>query len=189
MSRLRVPVSDRDHVRGPARASVTLVEYGDFECPYCGRAYWVLRSLEDRFRRDLRYVFRHFPLTEIHPQAMPAAEAAEAAAAQGTFWDMHAMLYENQSNLELDDLVGYASALDLDVDRFLTDLQTHRHVSRIREDFMGGVRSGVNGTPTLFINDVRYDGLPDEATLAQEIESAQKPARNARTLSPSAGTA
>ena|ERR1700704_3096449 len=174
MPRLRVPVTDRDHVRGPARASVTLVEYGDFQCPFCGAAYWVLRDLEDRFRRDFRFVYRHFPLTEIHPYAMIAAESAEAAGAQGKFWDMHDMLFQNQPYFELENLIAYANAIGLDIDAFTSDLETHRYIPKIREDFMGGARSGVNGTPTLFINGERFDGPADEALLTRAIDAARR---------------
>jgi protein-disulfide isomerase len=174
MPRLRVPVTDRDHVRGPARASVTLVEYGDFQCPFCGAAYWVLRDLEDRFGRDFRFVYRHFPLAEIHPYAMIAAESAEAAGAQDKFWDMHDMLFQNQPYFELENLIAYANAIGLDIDAFTSDLEMHRHIPKIREDFMGGARSGVNGTPTLFINGERFDSPADEALLARAIDAARR---------------
>jgi protein-disulfide isomerase len=173
MPRLRVPVTDRDHVRGPARASVTLVEYGDFQCPFCGRAFYVLQEVEQRMRRDLRFVFRHFPITEAHPLALPAAEAAEAAGAQGKFWEMHDQLYLNQPEFEPDSLLGYARQLHLDINRFIDDLQNHRYQQHVRNDFMGGVRSGVNGTPCLFINDVRYDGPVEEAELLRVLETAR----------------
>ena len=168
-----IRVNERDHVRGPARAPVTLVEYGDFQCPYCGAAYYVLRNIEERFRRDVRFVYRHFPLTEIHPFAMTAAEASEAAGAQGQFWEMHGVLFENQSNLGREDLIGYASDLGLDLNAFVADLDSHRHVPKIRDDFMGGVRSGVNGTPCLFINGERFNGPADESLLARAIDAAR----------------
>jgi protein-disulfide isomerase len=168
-------VNERDHVRGPARARVTLVEYGDFQCPFCGAAYWVLRDIEERFRRDLRFVYRHFPLTEIHPLALIAAEASEAAGAQGRFWEMHDVLFENQPNFLFENLVAYATELELDVNAFVADLEIHRHVPKIREDFMGGVRSGVNGTPCLFINGERFNGPADEALLARAIDEARRP--------------
>jgi protein-disulfide isomerase len=173
MPRLRVPVTDRDHVRGPARASVTLVEYGDFQCPFCGRAFYVLREIEQRLARDLRFVFRHFPIAEIHPFALGAAEAAEAAGVQGKFWEMHDTLYENQNELETDSLIAYAQQLRLDVDRFIDDLHSHRYLQHVRNDFMGGVRSGVNGTPCLFIGGQRYDGPVEETDLLRAIEMAR----------------
>lgn len=174
MPRLAVPVNERDFVRGSARAPVTLLEYGDFQCPFCGAAYWVLRDIEERFRRDLRFVFRHFPLTELHPLAMIAAEASEAAGAQGQFWEMHDTLFQNQPNFEPEHLVAYATELGLDVNAFVADLESHRHVPKIREDFMGGVRSGVNGTPCLFINGERFNGPADEALLARAIDAARR---------------
>ena len=174
MPRLRVPVTDRDHVRGLASGPVTLVEYGDFQCPACGAAYWVLRDLEGRFRSDLRFVFRHFPLAEIHPYATIAAESAEAAGAQGKFWDMHEVLFQNQPYFELENLIRYANAIGLDIEAFTSDLETHRHFPKVREDFMGGARSGVNGTPTLFINDERFDSPVDEALLIRAIDAARR---------------
>jgi protein-disulfide isomerase len=174
MSRLRIAVTDRDHVRGPAAASVTLVEYGDFQCPFCGEAYYVLRELEQRFRRELRLVFRHFPITQAHPLAFAAAEASEAAGAQGRFWEMHDLLFENQPRFESRSLIAYATQLDLDIDGFADDINTHRHAERIRADFMGGVRSGVNGTPGLFINGELFDGPADLEPLARAIDEARQ---------------
>jgi protein-disulfide isomerase len=180
MAMLRVPFSNRDHVKGPARAAVTLVEYGDYQCPYCGQAYWILKDIVDRFRNELRFVCRHFPLTEIHPFAAIAAEAAEAADAQGKFWDMHDMLYENQDALDLDSILEYAASLDLDRDSMLDDIESHRHLPNIQEDFMGGVRSGVNGTPCFFINGVRHDGPWDLASLSRAIASSRHDSAYAR---------
>jgi protein-disulfide isomerase len=174
MSKLRVPVTERDHIRGPVHAPVTLVEYGDLQCPFCGEAFWVLREITDRFDRKLRFVYRHFPLAEIHPYAPFAAEATEAAAAQGKFWAMHDVLFQNQPNFDIESLLAYASALDLDVEGFAEDMANERYADRIRHDFMGGVRSGVNGTPCLFINDDRYDGRVDEAELAEAIDAARR---------------
>ncbi|MDB5174328.1 MAG: oxidoreductase [Phycisphaerales bacterium] len=168
---LTLPISeDRDHILGPPNAPVTLVEYGDFECPYCGQAYWVLKELEAQMGDQTRMVFRHFPLTQIHPHAGRAAEAAEAAGAQGRFWEMHDMLYENQDALDDYDLVGYAQALGLDVRRFRAELLTGVYAPRVREDFLSGIRSGVNGTPTFFINGRRHDGPWDLDSLMAAIE-------------------
>src|SRR5437016_5079032 len=137
---LTVPVSEqRDHVRGPGTAAVTLVEYGDFECPYCGRAYPVVKELEARMGERLRVVFRNFPLAEMHPHAEHAAEAAEAAGAQRRFWQMHDLLYERQDALEDADLIAYGSELGLDLDRFQVELAQGAHRARVREDFMSGV--------------------------------------------------
>src|SRR5438067_8894954 len=140
-------VSQRDHQQGPETAPVTLVEYGDFECPYCGQAYPIVKELMAQMGEQVRLAFRNFPLTQMHPHAQHAAEGAEGAAVQGRFWEMHDMLFEHQAALEDDDLVSYATQIGLDVDRFQIELAQHAHANRIREDFMNGVRSGVNGTP------------------------------------------
>lgn len=158
-ARLAVPVGERDHVQGPAAASVTLVEYGDYECPYCRAAVAIVQELQRVLPDQLRFVFRHFPLENRHPHARRAAEAAEAAASQGKFFEMHAALFEHQAALEDEDLMRYAAELDLDTARFAAELDAHTHASRVREDFRGGVRSGVQGTPTFYLDDVRYDGL------------------------------
>ncbi len=158
MSPLRRPVGPDDHLLGPPDAPVTLVEYGDYECPYCGQAHRDLKRLRKVLGAQLAYVYRHFPLSQVHPHALSAAEAAEAAGAQGRFWEMHDMLFENQQRLEPTALLSYAEALGLDLPQFVRDLQEHHFADRIRRDFIDGVRSGVNGTPTFFINGVRHDG-------------------------------
>jgi protein-disulfide isomerase len=173
MPRLRIPVTERDHQRGPARAPVTLVEYSDFQCPFCGQAFYVLRDIEDRFRDDLRFVYRHFPLTEVHPLALIAAEASEAASDQGRFWEMHDTLFGNQPRFQPEELIAYAGQLGLDVDAFTEDLMALRHRDRIREDFMGGVRSGVNGTPSIFLNGELFNAPAEERMLARAIEAAR----------------
>jgi NhaA family Na+:H+ antiporter len=169
-AKLTLAVGDRDHVQGPKDALVTLVEYGDYECPYCRQVVPIIRDLQERFGDRLRYVFRHFPLTTAHPNAQLAAEAAEAAGAQGKFWEMHYLLYEHQQTLERVDLVRYARGLGLDLERFERELDEHVHAGRVREDFLSGVRSGANGTPAFFLNDVRYDGAWDLESLAAEIQ-------------------
>ena len=171
MSRLTPPVSEADHRSGPDDASVTLVEYGDFECPHCGAAYPIVEGVRRRMGARLRFVYRYFPLTEMHPHAMHAAEAAEAAGAQGKFWEMHGMLFEHQDALEDADLVGYAKALHLDLKRFTSDLASEAHVERIRGDVRSGIRSGVNGTPTFFINGVRHDGSWEASDLLAALEA------------------
>jgi protein-disulfide isomerase len=168
---LAIPVSPQDHIRGPENAPVTVVEYGDFECPHCGEAYYVVKELEQSLADTARFVFRHFPLSTIHPDAELAAEAAQAAAAQGQFWPMHDILFENQSALAGENLVEYASAIGLDVEKFVADVNENRFRSRVREQFMGGVRSGVNGTPTFFINGARHDGSYDADSLLSAIQS------------------
>jgi protein-disulfide isomerase len=170
---LTMPVTeDRDHFQGPADAAVTLVEYGDYECPFCGAAYPIIKEVQARTGEVLRFVFRNFPITTSHPHAERAAEAAEAAAAQGRFWEMHDLLYENQKRLRDQDLRAYAERLGLDVEPFDRDLAEHVHVARIHEDFMSGVRSGVNGTPTFYVNGVRHDDSYDVDTLLAAIERA-----------------
>jgi protein-disulfide isomerase len=170
---LTVPVDeDRDHVQGPADAAVTLVEYGDYECPYCGAAYPIVKEVQARMGDRLRFVFRNFPITTSHPHAEQAAESAEAAAAQERFWEMHDLLYENQRRLEDDDLRAYAEQLGLDVERFGSELAEHVHAARVREDFMSGVRSGVNGTPTFYVNGARHDDSYELEILLDAVERA-----------------
>ena len=168
--RLDRPVDDRDHVLGPATAPVTLVEYGDYECPYCGRLHPVIAVLRKRLGDRLRFVFRHFPLDSVHPHARRAAEAAEAAGAQGRFWEMHDLLYENQDDLGDDALIRLASELGLDTELFEQDLAERRYASRVREDRLGGERSGVDGTPALFVNGVRHQGRLDLESLLAVVE-------------------
>jgi protein-disulfide isomerase len=171
-ARLTVPVTDHDHMQGPKTAPLTLVEYGDFQCPQCGRAYPIVRGLQEALGDDMRFVYRHFPLATIHPRAEPAAEAAEAAAAQRRFWEMHDTLFEDQEALEDEDFVEYAAELNLDARRFVDEMVRRLHATRVQEDFLGGARSGVNGTPTFFINDVRHEGAFDYATLLAALEDA-----------------
>ena len=169
---LVLPVGDRDHAQGSANAPVTLVEYGDFECPYCGQAYPIVKAVQKALGKRLRFVFRNFPLSEMHPNASNAAEAAEAAGQQGKYWEMHDTLFEHQDALQLPDLVAHAAALGLDSKRIAAELKSHTHAPRVREDFMSGVRSGVNGTPTFFINGERHDGPWDYQDLVAAIEAA-----------------
>ncbi len=164
------PVGGRNHVRGPAAAPVTLVEYGDYECPPCGAAHPVVGELRRRLGDRLRFAFRHFPLAGIHPHATDAAEAAEAAGAQGAFWEMHDRLYRRQDRLEPEDLVGLADALGLDPGRFARDLETRAHAARVRADVASGERSGVEGTPTFFVNGRRHTGPHDARTLAAALD-------------------
>jgi len=163
---------ERDHIRGPAESLITLVEYGDLECPYCGQAEGVLRELLADFG-DLRYVWRHLPLTDVHPHAQLAAEATEAAGAQGAFWEMHDLLFEHQDALRPLDLHGYAQQLGLDVERFARDLHEHRMAARVAEDVDSADLSGVSGTPTFFINGVRHYGAYDIDTLTAAVRAAK----------------
>lgn len=170
-TQLTPPVSGRDHVQGPANAPITLVEYGDFECPYCGQAFYVVKQLQQRLGNQMRYVFRNFPLVQIHPYAEQAAEAAEAAGEQGKYWQMFDMLFEHQDALDTESLVQYATNLGLDVQKFEHALEKHTFLPRIREDIESGERSGVEGTPTFFINGVKYNGSFELPYLLAAIEA------------------
>jgi Na+/H+ antiporter NhaA len=159
----------RDHVRGPADAPMTLVEYGDFGCYFCGAATGVVHELRERFCDDLRYVFRHLPLPDVHPNAELAAQAAEAAGAQGHFWEMYDLLFKHQTQLEFEDLVGYAGSLNLDVEQFVRDLADEQYANRVREDVASAEASGVRGTPTFFIGNRRHIGPFDTETLSRAL--------------------
>jgi protein-disulfide isomerase len=172
IDRLTPPVSSRDHRQGPDDAPVTLVEFGDFECPHCGRAYPIIKEVQSLLGDKLLFVFRHFPITTSHPHAQHAAEAAEAAGAQGKFWEMHDILFENQHALDDSDLAEYARMIGLDLRRFVADMRVHKYAQHVREDFRSGILSGVNGTPTFFINGLRYDGPWDAQTLTAELLAA-----------------
>ncbi|HEX4146575.1 MAG TPA: DsbA family protein [Pirellulales bacterium] len=171
-ARLVQSVHERDHVWGPATAAVTLLEYGDYECPYCGTAFGVVEELQAWAGENMRFVFRHFPLTQIHLFAEPAAEAAEAAGARGRFWEMHDALFTHQQSLDGTHLLRYAAHIGLDPAEIAEELHARQYADRIREDFLSGVHSGVNGTPTFFIAGVRYDGLPDFESLSAALEQA-----------------
>jgi protein-disulfide isomerase len=179
-ARLTLPVAARDHAEGPANSGVTLVEYGDYECPHCGRAYPIVKEVQRRLGDRLRFVFRNFPLSEAHPHAQHAAEAAEGAASQGHFWEMHDALFEHQQALDDRHLVGYAEVLGLDQTRFRQELASHVHAPRVREDFLSGVKGGVNGTPTFFINGLRHDDAWDLETLVEALEGASTTRTSAR---------
>ena len=172
IAKLTMPVSQRDHIQGgDSAAQATLVEYGDYECPYCGQAYPIVKEVQKRLKNKLRFVFRNFPITQIHPHAQQAAEAAEAASAQNKFWDMHDYLFEHQKALDNVDLEQYAKKIQIgNISTFKNELGQHVYASRVREDFLSGVRSGVNGTPTFFINGIRHDDSWD----AKSLESAIK---------------
>jgi protein-disulfide isomerase len=167
--KLAAPITVRDWHQGPLQAPAQLVEYGDFECPFCGEAHPLVKAIQEAMGRNLCFAFRNFPLTNIHPHAEAAAESAEAAGAQGRYWEMHDMLFENQRALEYDDLEAYAEALGLDAARLIGEVMGHTYELRIREDFMSGVRSGVNGTPGFFINGLRYDGPRDLQTMIEAL--------------------
>jgi len=181
--RLTVPVSERDHIQGALDAPMTLVEYGDYECPYCGLAYPVVKQVQRTLADRLAFVFRHFPLGSVHPHALIAAESAEAAGAQGRFWPMHDRLFEHQDALDPRSLIAHAAALALDVGRFVEELQAHRHLPRIRDDLESGAASGVNGTPTFFVNGVRHEGAYDaESLIAALTETAVRTGSRMRAV-------
>lgn len=171
MSRLRIPVDQSDHIQGSQEAVYTLIEYGDYECPHCAAAYPIVRQVQEHFGKQLRFVFRNFPLTEIHPFAEPAAEAAEFAASYDKFWQMHDLIFENQRALE-GILYELAKSLKLPMNAFSDSLENRRFRRKIQFDFSGGVRSGVNGTPTFFINGQRLEGSHDFDALVKTIEKA-----------------
>jgi protein-disulfide isomerase len=176
---LTLPDPERDHTSGSAEGSIKLLEYGDYECPFCGEAQSIVKEIQRRLGDDLLFAFRHFPLTNIHPHAEHAAEAAEAASAQGNFWGMHDLLFENQGALEDEDLLAYAGELGLDQTQLVRDVTSSVYSPRIREDFKSGARGGVNGTPTFFINGERYDGEFDlryllSALTSHRVEVAKK---------------
>lgn len=170
MAALRVPVTSSDHIQGGEDAAVTLVEYGDYECPHCGAAYHVVKQLQKYFGPGLRFVFRNFPLAEIHPNAESAAEASEFAAANGSFWEMHDGIYENQQRLSTKLLLELTADIGLSTDDLRESLASHEFAAKVRQDFLGGVRSGVNGTPAFFINGIRHDGAYDFEALTAAID-------------------
>jgi protein-disulfide isomerase len=171
MASLKVPVSPDEHIQGAENAAVTLVEYGDYQCPFCGSAYPIVKKLQKKFGDQLRFIFRNFPLAQIHPFAEPAAETAEYAGAKGQFWEMHDRLYENQSRLDGPLFFELAQVLGLPGDGLREALEKHEFLPRIRQDFMGGVKSGVNGTPSFFINGLRHEGGFGYEDLEEAIKS------------------
>ena len=172
---LAVAVAADDHAQGSADAPLVLVQYGDYECPYTRRSLAEVEAVRVELGPALRWIYRNFPLTEIHPHALQAAEAAEAADGQGRFWEMHALLFAGQDHLEAPDLRRYADELGLDTDRFTRDLEGHTRLARIEADVDGGVRSGVGGTPTFFTNGVRHDGPYDAAALLAALSATAPP--------------
>jgi protein-disulfide isomerase len=170
VSKLRIPVGPGDHIQGSADAECTLVEYGDYECPHCSRAYPIVERLQRHFGKRLRFVFRNFPLSQMHPQAESAAETAEFAGTQGKFWGMHDLLFENQRRLGTPLYGELAEQLELSTTKLHEALENHDQLPHVRADFSGGVRSGVNGTPTFFINGQRHDGPFDYEYLLNAIE-------------------
>ena len=174
MTKLFVPVSINDHVQGNSNSSLELVEYGDYECPYCGKAHPIVKSIQQKLGPDLKFVFRNFPLSKIHPHAFSAAVATEAAAKQDKFWEMHDIIYENQRTLSIENIIQFARTIGLDLDRFQNDMQQKELADKVSKDFESGMRSGVNGTPTFFINGKRYDGDWTGDQLFQYLEDLLK---------------
>lgn len=158
MRKLIPAVSSHDHSYGNPYAALELVEYGDYECPYCGRAYPIIKSIQEVLGPDLKFVFRNFPLTKIHPQAFAAAVATEAAGLQGKFWEMHDLIFENQRGLHEQSFLTFAEDLGLDLERFKNDSQQKELADKVDHDFESGLRSGVNRTPSFFINGEKYEG-------------------------------
>lgn len=172
MSKLLVPVNANDHIQGGADAGLTLVEYGDYECPVCGQAYSIVKQLQEHLGDQLLFVFRNFPLRQIHPMAEFAAETAEFASAHGRFWEMHDLLFENQQDLQGELVFRLATKIGLSADQLRRSLASEIYRDRIDLDFRGGIRSGVNGTPTFFVNGVRHDGPFDFDTLLTAFAEA-----------------
>ncbi len=171
MPKLRTAVNSKDHVQGNANAPIELLEYGDYQCPHCGHAYPIIKSIQKKMGAKLKFVFRNFPLAEVHPNAVHAAVSSEAAALQNKFWEMHDHLFEYQSRLDDKSLVKYAGQLKLNVEQFETDFENPELIQKVDADFESGVRSGVNGTPSFFINGEKYDDSWDEETLLTYLES------------------
>ena len=169
---LSVPVGKGDHALGPEDAPVTVVEYGDYQCPYCADMHPMLKSIAKSMGSQMRFVYRHMPLIEMHPYAQHAAEAAEAAGAQGKFWEMHDAIFQRQSELGSDLLHQLALKLNLDIEQFASNLEARLFRPRVKRDFMGGMRSGVAGTPAFFINGKRYEGPLNQASLQSAIGRA-----------------
>jgi protein-disulfide isomerase len=170
MTHLKVPITTEDHIKGNERALITLVEYGDFQCPSCGRAYLIVKRIQNQFGDQLRFVFRNFPLTKMHPLAEMSAETAEFASDHGKFWEMHDLLYENQESFSPSFFLELVEALRLPVEELQEALQNKSYETKVKNDFIGGVRSGVNGTPTFFIDNERYNGsFEDLETVIQAL--------------------
>jgi len=176
-SRLEPSVNKNDHIQGELTAPIELVEYGDYQCPSCGQAYPILKRIQKKLKGDLRFVFRNFPLSEMHPDAFDAAVAAEAAALQGKFWEMHDIIYENQGMLSSDALFGYAKKIGLNMDRFNEDTQKVSLSQKVENDFESGVKSGVNGTPGFFINGYKYNGGWGESYFTEYLKATLNQAK------------
>lgn len=168
---LTIPVNENDHIQGNIDAPIVLVEYGDFECSYCGRAYPIIKKVQKHLGKDLCFVFRSFPLAQSHPNAMHAAEAAEIVTSTGKFWEYHDLLYENQETLDDGSLARFAAQFGIDEKDMLQDLESGEYEDQVKESFNGGVESGVNGTPSFFVNGSRYDGDWEYEPLLEYLSS------------------
>jgi len=157
-TQLKPPVSDNDNIEGNPKAPIELVEYGDYQCPHCGRAYPIIKDIQKRMGQKLKFVFRNFPLTEIHPDAFNAALAAEAAGQQNKFWEMHDIIFEHQRHLDTENILVYAKRIGLNMAEFSKDIQKDIFVTKVENDIESGIRSGVNGTPSFFVNGSKYNG-------------------------------
>jgi protein-disulfide isomerase len=171
MTQLKPPVNSKDHIMGKNTAPLELVEYGDYQCPHCGHAYPIIKNVQRRLGDNLKFVFRNFPLSESHPDAFNAAVAAEASGLQRKFWEMHDIIFENQQELNWENLFLYAKTIGLDLERFKSDIQINTLTTKVEQDFESGVRSGVNGTPSFFINGVKYNGNWEEDVFYQYLKS------------------
>jgi protein-disulfide isomerase len=171
---LKPPVSDKDHMQGNINAPIELVEYGDYQCPHCGAAYPVIKSIQGQMGDKLKFVFRNFPLAEAHPDATSAAIATEAAAGQGKFWEMHDAVFEHQHDLSDKALIKLAKQIGIDVEQFENDFDRPATQDKVETDFESGVRSGVNGTPAFFINGRKYNDSWDEEVLLGYLRSLSK---------------
>lgn len=171
MAALRIPVSEQDNQQGNPLAPLVLVEYGDYQCPHCGKAYPVIKKLQEEFGENLHFVFRNFALTKIHPYAFLAAVSSEAAAKQNAFWEMHDWLFENQVHITPGNIKAFAQSLNLNIDQFTQDLESEMLKSKVESDFMGGMRSGVNATPSFFINGQKFEGPAVHITLRNALNT------------------
>jgi len=169
-SNLKPELNNADHIQGDDSAAITIVEFGDYQCPYCGDAYPIIKEIQEAFGHQIKFAFRNFPLKEAHQYALPAALAAEAAGLQGKFWEMHDALYDNQYRLESDLFMELAETLELDIDQFQADFQSDDLKQKVEDDFESGVRSGVNGTPSFYVNGTKFDG--DAAALYQMLKES-----------------
>ena len=167
---LKPPVTEKDHIQGNLNAPIELVEYGDYQCPHCGRAYPIIKNIQEKLGSKLKFVFRNFPLTEIHPDAFNAALATEAAALQKKFWEMHDIIFENQISLETESILKYEKRAGLNMAQFTKDIQKDELVAKVENDLESGIRSGVNGTPSFFVNGIKYDGDWEAAEFIKHLQ-------------------